>query len=228
MMLKSRLNFPPGGFTFYQAETGWQAPQWLTFDATVQNIIIHRRANSRFAHLSIDPGVVANELDAYNAARLKDLPGGAAYITQGDGPPSFRTPRLPRQSPRVVAAEGVRKTMAGVGTILSWLGDGLEPVAQETANARAEICVGCDRNTRSEGIHRALNTVGDILHSIAQAKAQMKLATPSDEKLESCAACGCVLQTKVWVPAEHIKKGITPEVESKLSPQCWIRPLLSS
>jgi hypothetical protein len=118
--------------------------------------------------------------------------------------------------------------MAGVGTIIAWLGGGLKPVDQETANARAAVCIACPRNVPSEGIARALNTVGDVLHSIAQAKNEMQLVTPFDAQLKTCEACGCVLATKVWVPSEHIKKGITAEVGQKLWEQCWIRPILST
>lgn len=226
-MLKSRLHDIPNGFMFYQPETGWEAPKWQPFETLVSVIIEHRRANPRFS-LSTDRTTVANELDAHNSARLRDMPGGSHYLLEGaSDPPNFNTVRRPRQSPDQVVA-GAKKVMAGVGTILSWLGDGLRPADQETATKRAEVCVSCQINVPNEGIARALNTVGDMLHSIAQAKSEMKLQTQFDDRLESCAACGCVNATKIWVPAEHIKKGITPEVRDKLWEKCWIRPLLST
>lgn len=226
-MLKSRLHDIPNGFQFYQPETGWEAPKWQPFETLVTVIIEHRKANPRF-NLSTDRQRVSEELDAFNSARLRDMPGGSAYLLEGVAPPDFNTVRRPRQSPDLVAVGGVKKAMAGIGTIMAWLGDGLKPVDQETATRRAEICVSCDRNVPSVGILRALNTVGDILHSIAQAKTEMQLTTQFDDRLETCAACGCVNATKVWVPPEHIKKGMTPLVQEKLSAQCWIRPLLST
>lgn len=226
-MLKSRLHDPPGGFRFYQPETGWEAPHWQPFETLVTVIIEHRKANQRF-NLSTDRARVAEELDAHNSARLRDMPGGSHYLLEGVGdPPNFSTVRRPRQSPDQVVA-GAKKVMAGVGTIIAWLGDGLKPVEQETATRRAEICVSCPLNIPSEGILRALNTVGDMLHSIAQAKNEMKLQTQFDDRLETCAACGCVNATKVWVPPEHIKKGITPEVMEKLAERCWILPIIST
>lgn len=227
-MLKSRLHDIPNGFQFYQPETGWEAPRWQPFETLVSVIIEHRRANPRF-NLSTNREKVAAELDAYNSARLRDMPGGSAYLLEGVAdPPDFTTVRRPRQSPDGVVAGGAKKAMAGVGTIIAWLGNSLKPVDLETATKRAEICVGCPKNLPSQGILRAMNTVGDILHSIAQAKNEMKLQTQFDDKLETCAACQCVLTTKVWVPGDHIKKGINEGVRAELPEQCWIHPILST
>lgn len=221
-MLKSRLHDIPNGFQFYQPETGWEAPKWQPFETLVSVIIEHRKANPRF-NLSTDRAKVAEELDAFNSARLREMPGGSHYLLEGaSDPPNFNTVRRPRQSPDQVVA-GARKVMAGIGTIIAWLGDGLKPVDLETATQRAEICIGCDRNVPSEGIARALNTVGDVLHSIAQAKSEMKLQTQFDDRLETCKACGCVLNTKVWTPIEHVKRGLTNAVVEQLWEKCWIR-----
>lgn len=226
-MLKSRLHDIPNGFQFYQPETGWEAPKWQPFETLVSVIIEHRKANPRF-NLSTDRAKVAEELDAFNSARLREMPGGSHYLLEGaSDPPNFNTVRRPRQSPDQVVA-GARKVMAGIGTIIAWLGDGLKPVDQETATQRAEICASCPLNVPSEGIARALNTVGDVLHSIAQAKSEMKLETPFDAELKTCAACGCVNATKVWVPPQHIKNGMKPEVLEKLAERCWILPILST
>lgn len=229
-MLKSRNYQPPNGFIFFQPETGWSAPEWAGFNEQVQNIINHRKSNPRF-NLATDTASVEQELDTYTEMRLRSIYGAQADQWVA-GTPAMASPnplwQPLRRRDQAAAAVGnsARKTMSSVGTIMSWLGSGLKPVDQTIANSRALICSMCEKNVRSEGIRKAIATIGDTLHAIASAKADLKLATPYDDKLETCSACGCVAGTKVWVPADHIKKGMTPEVESALSVECWIRPLL--
>ena len=224
-------NLPPLGYSVFVAETGFQTTKYTGLEATVKELQAHRKANPRFGWPT-DTASVEQYVLQYTETRLRSTPGGESYLAgPAESPPaSFNFPRRqPHQRPGVQsAAAAPAKPMAGVGTIISWLGDGLRPVDQATADNRASICARCENNVRMEGFEKAIGTVGDILHSIMEAKNHMKLATPHDSLLHQCSACLCVLQTKVWAPAEHIKKGMTPEVEAKLTVQCWIRPLLVS
>lgn len=223
-------NLPPMGYQVFVAQTGWSSTPYTGLDATVRQVVEHRKANPRF-NWPTDEGSVREWVLAYTEARLRQTPGGEVYLVgPAQGPPADFTSRLPqnreRRAPQSVAAT-VKKVMPGVSTIIAWLGDGLKPVDQATADHRASICARCENNVQMEGMQRAIGTVGDILHSIMEAKNHMKLATPHDSHLHQCSACLCVLQTKVWAPAQHIREGITPDVEAKLTPQCWIRPLLN-
>lgn len=225
-MLRSLQQFPPDGWKFYQPEINWNSDPHRDFNNVVQQIITVRSANPRFA-LSVDREQVAAQLVAYTEHRLRAQYGAGAdqwIMPGGEGspPPPFSTPRRSR-AVVAVAGEAKKESKVSLGTILLWLGDGLKPVDQATAEARAGICVGCDRNVRSEGILKALSTVGDTLHAIAEAKTGMELKTPFDDRLQSCSACGCVLATKIWTPMDHILKGITPAVKEKLWDQCWIK-----
>lgn len=170
-------------------------------------------------------------IEAFMEARLRQMAGGEQWLVgpSESPPPDFIFPRRqPHQRPGVpsVADQG-KKIMPGISTIVSWLGDGLKPVDQATADHRASICARCENNVQMEGMQKAIGTVGDILHSIMEAKNHMKLVTPHDPMLHQCSACLCVLSTKVWAPSKHIVDGINPDVVLKLSSQCWIRPLLS-
>ncbi len=68
--LKNRQNQIPGGFKFYQAETGWNAPDWRSFETIVLALIDHRRGNPYLLKKhgwAIEHAAVAFEVDAYNA-----------------------------------------------------------------------------------------------------------------------------------------------------------------
>lgn len=73
-----RNTFPAHGWTFYQRETKWNAPQPTVddFDTTVNRIRNHRLANLGY-RLTTDRQKIAEELEAFTRARLK-IPGAAA------------------------------------------------------------------------------------------------------------------------------------------------------
>lgn len=229
-------NLPPAGYQVRIPETGHVTRAHTGLEDTVNEVRKHRQANPRFGW-SLDKAAIRAWVLNSVEARLRAMPGGAGlgWLVPDSPPPdaSFTPPRRPQQPARAelnlaaVAAEP-KRIMPGISTLLSWLGSGLKPVDQSTADARAAICVNCKNNVEMEGLKKAIGTAGEILHSIAEIRNHMKLATPHDAKLHQCSACWCVLDAKVHVPAAHIKSGMTPEIKAALSQECWIRPLLYS
>lgn len=71
--LKTRDQFPPGGWQFFQAETNWRLPNQYnsaSFSAAVQMIQSHRRSNPQLT-LSTAWEQVAWELETFNAMRCR-------------------------------------------------------------------------------------------------------------------------------------------------------------
>lgn len=224
-MLKSRNNFVPGGFQFYQPETGWTSPPHIGFEPTVEEIRKHRLANPRFK-LATDLDAIRNELDQYTEARLRSQYGDMAseWVTGGPPPEVFIPPRpLPRREAGPRSAAVAHKAVAGVGLLVSWLGDGLKPVEQGVANSRAETCLKCPLNQKPNLLQSAYGSVANGLHLLMEAKADMKLSTPFDDQLETCAACDCRNSLKIWTPIVHEKKFTTPEIFAALHESCWVR-----
>lgn len=221
-MLRNRNNFPPGGFPYFQAETGWSATLYIGFDAVVSEIISHRRANPRFK-LPTDRATVEHTLEQYTVARLQSIPGGQAYLIEGSPapPPGSFTPPPQRRPPAAAVANKVDQIKTGVGTLMSWLGSGLKPVDQATAERRAKICTTCPLNQPS-GTFSLSPAIGEAVKLMMQARAELRLSTSHDAKLETCEACLCHLKTKVFVPIEYVWKNMKPEVAAALDPGCWI------
>lgn len=70
--LKSRHEFPPYGWKFYQPQTRWELPGNLSFNGAVLAIIEHRRYNAPFLKqlkLPMSYEAVGDELDSFNATR---------------------------------------------------------------------------------------------------------------------------------------------------------------
>jgi hypothetical protein len=233
VMLRSKQHFVPGGWTFYQAEMNWTAPENLGFDQVVDAIVRIRQANPRFK-LPTDRAAVSVELENYTERRLRETYGDkadqwliGAPATVSAVNPLWR-PLRQRAVDAVAAVNAeVKKAVAGVGLITEWLGSGLKPCSAEEAQKRAAICQRCKKNENPNTLQSAYGVVADGLHLLMQAKSDLKLATQYDSDLHSCKVCDCDLKLKVWAPGEHVLAHTSEEVRKNLDPDCWILTLQS-
>lgn len=101
--------------------------------------------------------------------------------------------------------------------VLSSFAIGGEVVSQEVADARALTCSRCVANMEVPGCSSCTG--------MANAIASMKGAksTKYDHLLKNCAICHCHNQCQVWIPAEYLAKGVTPEMMAQFReiPDCW-------
>jgi hypothetical protein len=224
-MLKSRSMWPPGGWQFFQPATGWNAPEGLTFEQVVEAIIRHRMANKQH-RLATDVDVVAQQLDDFTCARLKNHPSWCSTQT---APASFMQP-LPTRSLRAGAKEGVaggvklfQNATTGIKTWIDWFGEG-KPVERTLAEERASICIECPKNDQKKGVFAWFTgaAVREI-KAIFSALNDLDMRTTKDDKLMVCMACDCPLRAKVWAPLHIIKKHLRKEAFDALDENCWIR-----
>lgn len=75
MPLKTRNQFPPGGWVYVQPETGWKAPRPKidSFSETVKKTINHRR-NNPGKGMNTDAYAVERDLDDFTCHRLDNDP----------------------------------------------------------------------------------------------------------------------------------------------------------
>jgi hypothetical protein len=208
----SRTQTPPGGWIFYQPQTGWHMPNpvSVTFSQAVVLIIKHRLANGAITaknSLSTNQTAVEDELDAYTRLRL--------------GIPAVPKTIPLRPSPSLVAgaAAEVKRAAQGTGVILDWLTSGGAPVDQETANKRAAICIECPRNVPGSWFTVA---PAELIRNTLSARSELKLETPSDASLKSCDVCKCLMRLKVWVPLHFIKDHTPTNIMAEFPGNCWI------
>lgn len=228
MPLKSRRQFPPQYFIFYEARTGWQSPAGLDFDTTVQKIIEHRKANPRWENeWSTDAEVVSDELDTYTCKRINNDPN---YCTDSPSPP-FRQgslshrrimPQNVRQADVRVAGKG--KIAAGIGVLADWLGAGLKPVAKDLAESRAAICATCPKNEKATLLESIFAVPAmEIIRKQIGIRNDMKLETAHDRELGLCGVCHCVTRLKVFCPTEHIKLNTGAGLLNEFPDFCWVK-----
>jgi len=225
MPLKSRRIFPPNGFKFYEARTGWSVAGGLDFDQVVASIIKHRLANPKFANeWATDTITVADELDNYTCQRIGNDPN----YCDGGSPPSFQaglfspTHRISqRWSEKVGAVGAVRKIATGIGIITDWLGSGAKPVAKELAEKRAAVCVTCPHNGQGDLTSIFTVPASEMIRKTIAIKNDMKLTTPYDDKLGVCDICDCPMKTKIFTPISHIESHLSDKIKSQLPDFCW-------
>jgi hypothetical protein len=230
MRLKSRTQSIPNGFGYVQASTGWDAAKLFpqrSFDTIVQALIAHRKGNKFQTQGSpTDYESVANEVDAYNAKRLSQNSAYMHFLIE-DAPTSFLTPPQfqPRQNVGAgVVGSAVRKTVAGVGVLKSWLGQGLKPVPKPLAEKRAQICAACEKNGQPGWLQKLTGAVASEIRTLISIKEDLALETSVDSKLNMCTVCDCKLILKVHTPLEHILKETDEKTMAELRQvkDCWI------
>ena len=211
------MSFPTnGGWQFRQPQTGWVNPAAMIGEsASIDAIRKHRLANPAITaqhKLSTDPVQIGKELIAFQQAR------GA--LPPDQSPPSFFAPARSSLPDRVlVAAVGIKRAAQGTAVVLDWLTSGGAPVAQELANKRAAICVGCPKNVDGSWYTTA---PAELIKSTLEARKDLKLETPSDAALKSCDVCKCLNRLKVFCPLSHIVAKTRPEIMAEFPPACWI------
>lgn len=239
--LRSRNEFPPGGFQFVEPRIPqWKPPSGASFQRVVQSIQQLRQGNPWLVtehKKSTDPNEIANELDEYNAARLIAA-GHDHFVTDGVGATTYRSQTSflrPQRIQRAALAvgESVNKAAVGVGALVEWVGDDMRPVEQAKSEARAAICVDCPRNDKD---HNWLSKVGEWAKKILeQVMPEFDAKTSLDEQLRRCDVCDCALRLKVHIPPNHLKT-ITDEktlkalsaVRTRSGKPCWIATELSN
>jgi hypothetical protein len=221
MPLLNRKNHPPQGYSYYSAQTKWRLPGGQPFDDSVRAIIKHRLANPSHG-LSTNFDAVAEELDTYTCSRLRNDP---RWCTQKKTTTAANPSSFPRQESAVGLVERAKQVKDGMDTLVGWLGHGLKPVTETVASNRARVCLSCPLNVKGGLLEKVTGTIGSWIKKTMALKEGANLSTIYDDQLDTCDACGCQLKLKVWVPADEIKAGMTPEMATNLAVQCWIRAL---
>lgn len=229
MKLKNRNHSIPGGFRFTQAETGFEAPENLSFNGVVDAVVKHRLGNiwlTKKHNWSTDWNSVADEVEHFNALRMQGNPKWHHFLGADDGGASFSGPfRWPNPSSLANAAGAVRKTVAGVGVLLRWLGSSGRSVPKPQAENRASTCTICPKNQKGDWKTWFTEEASREILAVFGIMQDLKLATSKDDQLGVCSACLCPLKSKVWAELRHIVAELKPEVKVELNqenPVCWI------
>lgn len=213
---------PPGGWQWYQSQTGWHMPTpvGLTHDQAVNILIKHRKANLAIVQkhkLPLDFASVSRELVQFQQAR------GA--LPRSPDPKPSPSPSQPHLAGAVAVVVGkIKKLASGAAVLMDWEESGLPPEPAEVSGARAAVCVTCPKNDREGFTKYFTGPIAENIRARLGRLHAMNLTTPVDAQLGTCSACICELKLKVHTPASLIVKHLKPEVRADLNqdnPRCW-------
>jgi len=228
--LKSRQKFIPGGFKFYQPETGWRSPANASFQVIVNALIAHRRGQPFLVDKhkwSLEPEAVADELDVFNATVCEKM-GWKDYIHAGTGGefpiPKFNAPSVSDPSKLAAVAGRVKKIWSGIRTLNEWDVSGDPAVPQEQAESRARACGSCNKNTPGDFTSWFTQPAAEAIRRQMRKREERQLTTSLDDRINVCAVCLCPLKLKVHTPMKHIQAHMSEEVMAELKgvPGCWV------
>lgn len=209
----------PNGFSFYLPELKWQPAPFQSFDTLVNQVLQKVNGNPVIAEKHRwprDRAGVESWVDQYNAQVCKNM-GWSKYII--DDEPASQSPKT---LPPLHRNSRFARLVAGARTLADWLGSGGQPVNQEQAEGRAQVCVTCPRNKPGDLSTFFTEAASRVITSQLERRKELNLATKVDGNLGVCDACGCPLKLKVHVPIEHIVGKMSEETKKDLDPRCWI------
>lgn len=222
MPLKNRQIQIPQGLSFLQPETGWRPERWSSFESIVSQVISHRQGNPHLIEKngwSVDPQVVATEVDNYNTKVCEQM--GWFQFIEGGGPMPipFTKPGQPQfHNP----LRSVQNVAAGSLAIVEFIDSRAEAVPDEQANVRAATCAACPLNTKGNWISLFTVPVANAIRQKLQQRRNMNLSTPQDAQLGVCEACDCPLPLMIHFPLATKLKSLTASSRASLHPNCWI------
>jgi hypothetical protein len=123
----------------------------------------------------------------------------------------------------------IKNDAHGLALLKDWVGDGGHPVSKEKADARAQACIGhgnlrpCPMNKEPNWWQKFTNSIALTIRRQLELKEKASLVVWQEDRLHMCAACGCALPLKVWVPIEHVKSHLSVEQLNKTPSFCWMR-----
>lgn len=182
---------PPGGFSYYQKETGYNVTG-ITWRQLLDRVAQHRRNNN--LPIGEDFG---NEIEQAICDRLS-IESQLDYCDMG------------ARIPKSVAWQQIEGFLKFVGAHILARG---ALVTQEEAERRAAICARCPLNMGLHGCAVCRSTVEVFRQTI------LERSTQQDAVLQACGICGCELKTMVHVPTETLNAG--GEKDYSINPKCW-------
>lgn len=197
-------------------------PQPITLDQFVKGVIKFINGNPWLLTqgYSNDFQTVKNQVREHEGARM--LAMGFTHLVQTESAaPKWNPPQFIRRHAEG-AAGAVKRTASGVKLVVDWLGSGLRPVESALAEKRARVCVDCPQNVKPNWLQSLDAAAAAQVKKLIEIKNDLKLATSSDAQLFSCQYCDCALTLKVWANIDHILNNLSPEVKSRLHPNCWV------
>lgn len=194
----------PDGFRFTHPETG-HTDRHIHKEVWLKMIADHRR---RMNLPPIDPAICEDQ-----CCRL--LPPGFCVYEDGSNPSRYINTRIGIDE--IVNGTNVLIELAKRAT-LSVIGFKQSPlVDQSLAESRAKTCAACYANIYAEGCSPCRNA----MELVVSLKGDKKTSADMYIENKACGVCKCSTQAQVWLRADILAKGVTPDMDELWPAHCW-------
>lgn len=199
---------PPGGWTFHIPELTGKAADVGPFTSKYDLLVEcrHRYCNNAL----MPPADLSDRIDAFMCAQPKVAP--RCRETPKPPDPSF----LKRAA--MTLGDAVRGTLVlAQWQVLRMTGERVR-VTPSQAEARAAICVSCDRNGPIDGCYTC--HAGQFAATLLNISDGQRL--PQQDALGGCSVCGCGLAGKVWMEKSILLRNLPASQRPNYPPHCWL------
>lgn len=218
MALRSLTTVPPGGWRLEQKLADGTIRKFHSMGLVwefAEQVADFRKGNGL---PNATPKEVVHEIETQTCERLH---GDREWCVDDEAKKKGLRPAFDRLSKSANLAVGAK-------TLIEWLGDGASAVSIPIAQARANVCITCDRNKLG---HRWMKFTGDLVKVIAEqvrAKEAQKLHVENEDKLGICSECDCVNSLKIWLKPNILAERTSQETLDRLPAWCWLKTELTS
>lgn len=214
MPLRSLSTVPPGGWRFQQTLPDGSVKAWASMGLVGElaaQIADFRKGNG------LERATVRDALHDIEEATCARLHGDREWCTE-----SADAKKKGVRASLTRLYESVRAAGTGARILADWLGEGAKPVNIALAQARANVCLGCDQNREGhKWMKLTANTVRAIAEQMREKDAQ-GLRVIDEERLHACARCLCPLPLKIHVPLATILAQTDEETLNSMPDYCWM------
>jgi len=195
MTLTNKTMVPPGGYPFKHPATGHN------FNSGTYSLLLGQVRD--YCTANGFPPIDELEIEQYICEQLGAKT--ARRFCSGDG----------------ISVDGVdldwRDIWNGTKVMASFIAGGRQTVDRAEAERRAAICFLCSRNAKySRPCGGDCTELAELIVSVVGGE-----GTSIDLDLHACSVCKCSNKAQVWVPIEHLKRGVTPEMMVLFPQKCW-------
>ena len=108
----------------------------------------------------------------------------------------------------------------GIRVLTEWIGEGGVCVDSHKAQERAKVCLTCPLNQDGWAFTEG---VAKVIRAHVRVKNHLAMRVKGEKSLKTCAACGCWIPLKLWLPKEKLLGEVSNEEMKRYVSNCWLR-----
>ena len=115
--------------------------------------------------------------------------------------------------------ERVKTIPHGIKVLTEWIGEGGVCVDRELAQKRADVCLLCPLNQDGWAFTEG---AAKMIKQMLEVKSHLEMRVNGEKRLKTCAACGCAVALKLWLPKAKLMDEVSDAEMKRYVSNCWL------